>query len=63
MKRFLLFAFTDYYPQGGMNDFEESFETLEGAKDYYLSDKVSSNLESCHVYDLELNEIVYRNTD
>lgn len=62
MKRFLLFAYSDYYPQGGMNDFEESFDTLEDAKAYYISDKVSCS-EVCHVYDLELNEIVYTNID
>jgi hypothetical protein len=63
MKRFLLFAYSDYYPQGGMNDFEESFDTLEDAKAYYISDKVSCHSEECHVYDLELNEIVYTNID
>lgn len=31
MKRFLLFAFRDYYPIGGWDDFKESYDTLEEA--------------------------------
>ena len=27
MKRYLLFAFDDYYPTGGWNDFRGSFDT------------------------------------
>jgi len=33
MKRYLLFAFYVYYPQGGMDDMIDSFDTLEEAKD------------------------------
>lgn len=31
LKRYLVFAFDDYYPTGGWNDFIESFDTLDYA--------------------------------
>jgi hypothetical protein len=34
MKRFLVFAGDCYYPFGGMNDFEEDFDTLEEARSF-----------------------------
>ncbi len=32
MKRFLLFAWYQFYPEGGMNDFVNSYDTVEEAK-------------------------------
>ncbi len=32
MKEFLLFAWPHYYPGGGWNDYEDSYDTLEEAK-------------------------------
>jgi len=32
LKKFHLFTFPDYYPSGGANDFDGSFETLDEAK-------------------------------
>lgn len=32
MKRYLLFAFSEYYPNGGMADFKESYDTIEDLK-------------------------------
>jgi len=32
LKRFLLFAGEHYYPQGGVNDLQNSFTTLEEAR-------------------------------
>ncbi len=34
MKRFLVFAGDAYYPDGGMNDFQEDFDTLEEARSF-----------------------------
>lgn len=31
MKRYLLFSYDQYYPEGGMNDFRESYATLDEA--------------------------------
>lgn len=30
-KRFWLFGYSDYYPNGGLNDFKDSWETYEEA--------------------------------
>jgi hypothetical protein len=40
MKKYLLFTFDCYYPNGGMNDYYDSFDTVEEARavvktDYY----------------------------
>lgn len=32
MKRYLVFAYECYYPNGGWNDFKGSYDTLEEAK-------------------------------
>ena len=34
MKRYLVFTYDCYYPQGGWNDFRASFETLEEARKF-----------------------------
>jgi hypothetical protein len=34
MKRFLVFAGYCYYPDGGMDDFQEDFDTLEEARSF-----------------------------
>jgi hypothetical protein len=34
MKRFLVFAGDAYYPEGGMNDFHDDFDTLEEARSF-----------------------------
>lgn len=31
LKRFLVFDYSDYYPGGGWNDFEGTFDTIEEA--------------------------------
>ena len=33
--KYLLFAFDNYYPNGGINDFQGSFETVEEAQQFY----------------------------
>jgi hypothetical protein len=35
MKRYLLFIYAQYYPEGGMKDFFSSYETIELAKQAY----------------------------
>lgn len=37
MKRFLLFASSFYYPNGGWDDFIGSFDTVEGAVEFLTS--------------------------
>lgn len=34
MKKFWLFAYDNYYPRGGMNDFHKDFDSLEEAYAY-----------------------------
>ena len=47
MKRFLVFAGDAYYPEGGMNDFQEDFDTLEEARSFEakIKEKWESDLE------------------
>ena len=33
MKQYILFAFWNYYPSGGMDDMIDSFDTLQEAED------------------------------
>ena len=36
IKRYLVFAFDNYYPSGGWGDFASSFDTLEEAKGFAI---------------------------
>jgi hypothetical protein len=35
MKKYLLFNYSNYYPGGGFNDFEDSFDTIQEAFDFW----------------------------
>lgn len=37
LKRFLVFAYDSYYPNGGWNDFKGSFDTLNEAQSFDVS--------------------------
>ncbi len=39
MKRFAVFNIEFYYPNGGMNDFYKSYDTLEEAMDYVIIER------------------------
>jgi len=57
MKRFMLFKWNQYYPDGGMKDFHGSFNTRAEAikaANVWLG---SSLCDSAHVYDLKKEEI------
>lgn len=48
MKRFLLFSGVNYYPSGGMSDFDDSFDTL-----YAAQQKVQLAVESWHKFSVD----------
>jgi len=54
MKRFLLFAFDQYYPSGGMNDFIKDFDTLIEA--YRTS--LQHRQDFKQIYDSEKREVI-----
>ena len=57
-KRFLLFAGKDYYPAGGGNDFQNSFNTLEEAMEG--NDPHKYDIDACwaNIFDLEKEDTV-----
>jgi len=57
MNRFLLFAGSYYYPSGGWNDFVQSFESLESAKDYIITNV--SGYDWIQIVDSKTEEIVF----
>jgi len=59
MKRFWLFTFANYYPEGGMNDFEKDFSSVEDALNYH-----SDKYEQCsgcggQLLDTQSGKIIY----
>lgn len=46
--KYLLFLIDSFYPEGGWNDFEGTFETLELAKEYLDKNHLCHDL-SCHI--------------
>jgi hypothetical protein len=65
MKNYLVFIGEHYYPNGGMEDFIEHFDTLDEAKQH-IEDYIEChvNLDKCdfwyHVYSIEDKAIVYK---
>lgn len=41
MKRFAVFAYDNYYPSGGMYDYQVSFDTKYEAEEYVATEKSS----------------------
>ena len=59
MKRYALFGFDYAYPDGGWNDFEGSFETIEEAiKEATSSAFYNEKFKRYHVIDLTIGEEV-----
>ena len=48
MKKYLLFTFLNYYPEGGMQDFRGSFDTLEEAES---ENRKSSGIDWWQIFD------------
>lgn len=71
MKRYALFCFMKYYPEGGWNDFLGCFEDVESAVhsannwegEYYTWDHERWSSASYHVIDLFTGEIVKGSDD
>jgi len=55
MKRFLLFAYDDYYPSGGWSDYEGSFDTAEEA----MAHKTRYDTDNAEVVDAETERVVW----
>ena len=60
MKRYILFQFDTYYPRGGIEDIEGSFDTIAEAKQF-----VNDNTHYCFSYavDRDTWEIKWRSED
>ncbi len=53
MKRYLLFAGWNYYPGGGWEDFQGSFETIEDAENAMTREN-----DWHHIVDIQTSEMV-----
>lgn len=58
MKRYLLFLFDDYYPQGGWGDFQGDFDSVEAAL-LAEADMSPSRFDTRQVVDTESKKVVY----
>ncbi len=56
MKRYLLFAFNEYYPGGGWNDFQGSFGTLEEVR--AALPKASAEYDDVQIVDVQSLQIL-----
>lgn len=59
MKRYFVFAYYYYYPNGGMNDCKGSYKTLEEAMRHVLyTDPWTTDYDCAFIYDmLEMRQI------
>lgn len=68
MKRYLVFYYLNYYPNGGIEDFKGDFDNLEVAKVHLkISAKLQGDEEfiitSGHIYDCEEKKIILDESD
>lgn len=56
MKRYMVFMFDAYYPNGGASDFVRDYDELENAK----ASVEESSPEEANIYDTDLRAIVAR---
>lgn len=62
MKRYLLFAFPDYYPSGGMSDFQSDYSRLDAAKAKGLKLlKPPKRFDNFQIYDTRKRMVVDTN--
>ena len=63
MKRYWLFVYSQYYPNGGMEDFFADFDSVDEARDCYKDFKSRRTIgnEYMHVFDSESRKVVYDN--
>lgn len=56
MKRYLLFAFSDYYPCGGWSDFVKDFDTVDELREYINTGDMPShdNVQIVDIQDYQL---------
>lgn len=53
MNRYLLFYGYQYYPDGGWNDFEGDYDTIEDAMDDIELAKIEEDADWYHIIDIE----------
>ncbi len=56
MKRYLVFAFNNYYPKGGWEDFQDSFDDLSSAHTFAF--RLGSEWCNVQVVDLEEGRVI-----
>lgn len=57
IKRYLIFSGDAYYPSGGWEDFDTSFDDLDEVANYIKKFK-GEHFKWCHVYDTNTNTYV-----
>jgi hypothetical protein len=58
MKRYMVFAYDQYYPSGGMNDFKGDFDSLEDESYLNWIEQLKQSCDHIHVYDTVLRSRV-----
>ena len=58
MKRYMIFAYPDYYPSGGMHDFYISMDDREEAEKLCRS-LMKGKYKNAHVADRDSEKVIY----
>ena len=58
MKRYIVFLYDTYYPDGGWRDFHNSYDTLTEAREAADSKMSQYENNNCHVIDMETWKVV-----
>lgn len=58
-KRYFVFTFGEYYPSGGLNDIEATFDNLNEAKKSCTDGSIFISSDYCYIWDKQTGEIVF----
>lgn len=58
MKRYWLFMYSEYYPRGGMNDYQGSYDSIEACRKKIIEVNEGWEHEYYHILDVQEGVIV-----
>ncbi len=58
-KRFYLFSFSEFYPNGGLSDIQGAYDTFDEAITAYKEADIFISSDACYIFDKELGKRVW----
>lgn len=57
-KRYWLFSYFDYYPNGGLDDLDETFDSIDIARNHFHTNDDLNTVDHAYILDRETGRIL-----